>query len=301
MRSIPSLFRFSASTRNRTLKADMEKNEIRRLHKLFEDIVHQEDDRVEFWYARDLLPLLEYAEWRNFSQIVEKAKIACHNSGVEISSHFVDVNKMVDIGSGAQRAVADIKLTRYACYLIAQNGDPRKGAIAFAQTYFAVQTRKQELIETRLKEARRIEQREHLAKTEKRLAGVVFERGVDGKGFARIKSRGDEALFGGQSTQQMKEKLLVPPSRALADFLPTVTITAKALANEITEHNVINNDLNGESPISREHQASNKAVRQALVDRNVVPERLPPAEDLQKVQSRVSADNTKLPKRSKQF
>ena len=278
----------------------MQKDLITRLHKTFEDIV-QHDEGVEFWYARDLQPILEYTEWRNFLQVIEKAKLACYNARFEISDHFVDVNKMVDIGSGSQREIADIKLTRYACYLIAQNGDPKKETIAFAQTYFAIQTRKQELIEERLKEVRRIEQREHLTQTEKRLAGVAFERGVDSKGFARIKSRGDQVLFGGKTTQQMKEKLNVPATRPLADFLTTVTITAKALANEITEHNVVNKDLRGESPISREHEASNKAIRKALVDRNVIPERLPPAEDVKKVQSRLKAEGRKLPKQIKKL
>lgn len=278
----------------------MEKELITRLHKNFEDFAHHEDG-VEFWYARDLQTLLEYTEWRNFSQVIEKAKLACYNAHFELSDHFVDVNKMVDVGSGTQREITDLKLTRYACYLIAQNGDPRKEIIAFAQTYFAVQTRKQELIEERLKELRRIEQREHLAQTEKRLAGIAFERGVDSKGFARIKSKGDQVLFGGHSTQQMKEKLNVPASRPLADFLPTVTIAAKALANEVTEHNVINRDLRGESPIGREHEASNKAIRKALVERNVIPEKLPPAEDIKKVQSRVRAEGKKLPKQTKKL
>lgn len=278
----------------------MEKELIIRLHKNFEDFVNHEDG-VEFWYGRDLQVLLEYREWRNFAQVIEKAKLACYNAHLELSDHFVDVNKMVDVGSGTQREIADLKLTRYACYLIAQNGDPRKEIIAFAQTYFAVQTRKQELIEERLKELRRIEQREHLAQTEKRLAGIAFERGVDSKGFARIKSSGDEVLFGGNSTQQMKQKLSVPASRPLADFLPTVTIAAKALANEITEHNVVNNDLRGESPIGREHDASNKAVRKALIERNVIPEKLPPAEDIKKVQSRVKAERKRLPKQTKRL
>ena len=273
----------------------MNKDLITRLHKAFEEIVVHEDD-VEFWYARELQPLLEYTEWRNFLQVVEKAKLACYNARFEVADHFVDVNKMVEIGSGTQRAISDIQLTRYACYLIAQNGDPKKETIAFAQTYFAIQTRKQELIESRLKEIRRLEQREHLTQTEKRLAGIAFERGVDSNGFARVKSRGDRALFGGKTTQQMKQKLTVPATRPLADFLPTVTITAKALANEITEHNVVNKDVRGEPLLSREHEASNRAIRKALVDRNVIPEKLPPAEDIKKVQSRLRAERRKLPK-----
>jgi DNA-damage-inducible protein D len=232
---------------------------------------------------------------------VEKAKLACKNAKFEIFDHFVDVNKMVDIGSGSQREIADIKLTRYACYLIAQNGDPKKETIAFAQTYFAVQTRKQELIEVRLKEVRRIEQREHLTQTEKRLAAVVFERDVDSRGFARIKSRGDQVLFGGKTTEQMKRKLKVPAARPLADFLPTVTITAKALANEITEHNVTNKELRGETPICREYESSNKAIRKALLDRDVVPEKLPPAEDVKKLQSRLTAEDKRLPMKIKRL
>ena len=276
----------------------MKKELIARLHKSFEDYVYNEDG-VEFWLARDLQSLLGYSKWDNFVTVIEKAKDASKNAGNSPDDHFADIGKMVNLGSGSQREVADLKLTRYACYLIAQNGDSRKEEIAFAQTYFAVQTRKAEIIESRLRELQRIEKRENLAHREKRLAGIIFERGVDSQGFARIKSKGDQVLFGGYSTQQMKEKLGIPAKRPLADFLPAVTLTAKALADEITEHNLLEKDLKGERPITVEHEASNKAVRRALIDRNVVPENLPPSEDIKKIQSRVRSEGKKLSREAK--
>jgi DNA-damage-inducible protein D len=256
----------------------MEKELITRLHKNFESFVHNEDG-VEYWYARDLQELLEYTEWRNFTQVIEKAKIACNNAKQDAANHFVDVNKMVEIGSGTMREVQDIKLTRYACYLIAQNGDPRKSEIAFAQTYFAIQARKQELIEQRFAEVERISARDKLTQSEKLLAGIAFERGVDKEGFSRIKSKGDEALFGGHSTREMKQKLNVPEKRTLADFLPEVTISAKQLANAITSHNVKDKNLSGEVPISSEHQKSNREVRGALIGAGIYPEKLPKQTD----------------------
>ena len=276
----------------------MEKGLITRLHKNFEDFVHNEDG-VEFWFARDIQPLLAYTEWRNFEQVVQKAKLACINAGQALSDHFVDVNKVIEAGKGAKHAVVDIKLTRYASYLIAQNGDPRKEEIAFAQTYFAIQTRKQELIEKRLIEIERLSARERLTISEKEFAGIAFQRGVDHQGFARIKSRGDAVLFGGRSTGEMKSKLCVPEKRPLADFLPAVTITAKALANQITSHKLKESNISGESPIASEHEGSNRRVRRALTDSGIYPEKLPAAEDIKKIKSRLKAEDKKLPKQSK--
>jgi len=202
----------------------MQKDLITKLHRTFEDSVHNEDG-VEFWYARDLQSLLDYTQWRNFELVIEKAKTACKNSNNEVSDHFADVSKVIEAGKGALHEVSDYRLTRYACYLIAQNGDSRKTEIAFAQTYFAIQTRKQEILEKRFEEAERISARERLTESEKLLAGIAFERGVDGEGFARIKSRGDQVLFGGNTTSQMKQRLKIPEKRALADFLPEVTIS----------------------------------------------------------------------------
>lgn len=253
-----------------------------------------EDSGIEYWFARDLQELLEYSEWRNFLKVIEKAKEACENSGGKVENHFVAVNKMVVIGSGAEREIDDIMLTRYACYLIAQNGNPRKDAIAFAQTYFALQTRKQELIEEQLRLQDRIQAREKLRESETELSKNIYERGVDDKGFGRIRSRGDAALFGGNTTQSMKNKLSVPKSRALADFLPTVTIAAKNLATEITNHNVRQNDLQGERSITDEHVQNNKSLRDMLAERGIKPEELPAEEDLKKLERRVKSDEKRL-------
>ncbi|MDD3034889.1 MAG: DNA damage-inducible protein D [Bacteroidales bacterium] len=259
--------------------------------------------KVEFWYARDLLELLGYTDWRNFLKVVDKARDSCVNAGAKAENHFVDVNKMVPIGSGAERSIEDIMLTRYACYLIAQNGDPRKDQIAFAQTYFAVQTRKQEIIEERIRLQERLQAGQKLRESETELSKNIYERGVDDQGFGRIRSKGDAALFGGTATQAMKNRLGVPENRPLADFLPTVTIAAKNLATEITNYNVEQHDLNGEWAITDEHVLNNKSVRSMLVDRGIKPEELPPEEDLKKLERRVKSDEkkmikgTELPKR----
>lgn len=279
----------------------MEKQIIIKLHKNFQDCIRNKDG-VEFWYARDLQKLLGYDDWRNFENTITRAKTVCINSGLNADDHFVEVNKMVQIGSDAKREILDIMLTRYACYLIAQNGDHRKDEIAFAMTYFAVQTRKQEIIEQRLSQLERIWAREKLSFSEKLLSGVLFERGVDRQGFARIKSKGDQALFGGNTTQDMKDKLWAHPRRALADFLPSVTIKAKDLANEITSFNVKKDTrLKGEVPITGEHVKNNQNVRQALVKGGIIPEALPPEEDIKKLERKLKSENKKLPKNVKKL
>ncbi len=272
----------------------MKKELIQKLHKSFEDCAHQ-NEGVEYWRARELQELLGYAQWRNFELVVNKAKVACETAGQAVADHFADVSNMVEIGSQTQREIEDIALTRYACYLIAQNGDPRKDAIAFAMTYFAVQTRKQELIEARIAETERLQARDKLSLSQKELSNALYERGIDSPGFGRVLSKGDAALFGGMSTQNMKTRLAVPEGRPLADFLPTITIKAKDFVNEITNTQVRQQDLHGENPITQEHVKNNRDVRKLLTDRNIVPEQLPPAEDAKKLERRLKSEEKKLP------
>ena len=273
----------------------MKKETMIQLYSSFERLAKTDTEGgVEFWLARDLQGMLGYVHWRNFVEVITKAIMACDNSGQHSEDHFVGVNKMVEVGSGAQRGIDDVALTRYACYLIAQNGDPAKEPIAFAQTYFAVQTRKMEVIEQRLAEVERLGARKKLTKSEKELSRLIQDRLGNDQSFGRIRSKGDEALFGGATTQDMKDRLSVPRGRALADFLPTITIKAKDFANEITNFNVKKNDLRTEPDISGEHVQSSKTVRRALNDRGIKPETLPAAEDVKKVERRLGSGPKKL-------
>ena len=258
----------------------------------FEAHAQQAENGVEFWLARDLQHLLGYTEWRNFTAVVSKAKTACEVSNHAISDHFVDVNKMVDLGSGSQREVDDIMLTRYACYLIAQNGNPRKQEIAFAQTYFAIQTRRAELIEQRLLEAERVFARKKLTETEKELSQVIYEQTGGNQNFGLIRSKGDQALFG-KSTQVMKSHWKVPDNRPLADFAPTIILKAKDFATEITIFNAKQHKMTTEGAISSEHITNNQAVRKTLLERGIRPESLPVAEDVKKVERRIVSEGKK--------
>jgi DNA-damage-inducible protein D len=270
------------------------------LNKTFEESAYIENG-VEYWMARDIQRLLDYTQWRNFQQVVDKAKTACFKAGQTVSDHFADVSKTIPMPKGASKEVPDLMLTRYACYLIAQNGDPRKEQIAFAQSYFAIQTRKQELLEERIALVERLRAREKLADTESELSGIVYERGVDGQGFARLRSRGDQALFGGNTTLEMKKKLGIPEKRPLADFLPTITIKAKDLAAEITSFNTKKNDIRGEASITNEHIKNNKDVRELLGKSGIKPEFLPPEEDIKKLERRLNSEGKKLAKSVKQI
>ncbi len=273
----------------------MDRQLINSLKLTFDDIAHETDDGVEFWYARELQAILGYTEWRNFNSVIEKAKLSCINVGNIVSDWFVDVNKPITSGKGRTELIQDYLLTRYACYLIAQNGDPRKDEIAFAQSYFAVKTREAEIIEKRIEELNRLQLREQLRASEKRLSQNIYERGVDDKGFARIRSKGDAALFGGKTTKQMKDKYGIK-SGALADKLPAVTIAAKNLATEMTNLNVESKDLHGEDSITTEHVENNSSVRSMLGERGIKPEELPPDEDIKKIERRLKSDERKLAK-----
>lgn len=270
----------------------MKSEVVQSLTKAFEGFAQQTDGRVEYWLGRDVQQLLGYSEWRNFGQVIARARTACEVSGHKPADHFVDVNKMVNLGSGSQRAIDDVVLTRYACYLIAQNGDPRKAEIAFAQTYFALQTRRAELIEERLQTLERIEARRKLGETEKELSQLIYEQTGGHQDFALIRSKGDHALFG-KNTQAMKVQWKVPDSRPLADFAPTILLKAKEFATEITIFNARQHEMGTEGAISAEHITNNQVVRRTLLERGIRPEALPPAEDVRRVERRLASDDKK--------
>lgn len=265
-----------------------------------QSITDESGEHIEVWYARELQNVLGYARWENFVVAINRAMESCKTQNINMDDHFREVTKMVVLGSGAQRAVQDFMLTRYACYIIAQNGDPKKEEVAFAQSYFAIQTRNAELIEERLQLLSRLETRERLRSSEKQLSQNIYQRGVDDRGFGRIRSKGDTALFGGVNTEQMKKRLGVK-SGALADHLPTLTIAAKNLATEMTNYNVEQKDLYGEMPITHEHIQNNQSVRGMLLQRGIRPEELPPAEDIKKVERRVAREEKQLEKNTKKL
>jgi DNA-damage-inducible protein D len=277
----------------------MKKDIVYKLTENFEDFLHKTEDGVEFWLARDLQHLLGYGKWDNFQNVISKAKTACEISGQDIADHFADVGKMVEIGSGAQKEIDDVMLTRFACYLIAQNGDPRKEQIAFAQTYFAIQTRKAELIEQKILEIERVQARNKLAETEKELSHVIFQQTGGNENFALIRSKGDQALFN-RTTQQMKDKWGIK-NKPLADFMPTILLKAKDFATEITIFNAKQKQMKTENQISNEHITNNKTVRSTLISRGIVPENLPPEEDVKKIERKLKSEEVKSLKDKKGF
>ena len=275
-------------------KIEQYKSSFDAIVKLIKD---EDGNDIEVWYARELQTVLGYARWENFVVAIGRAIESCKTLRVSVDDHFREVTKMIALAKGAKRDVQDFMLTRYACYLISQNGDPKKEEIAFAQSYFAIQTRKAELIEERLNQIARLNTRERLRASEKQLSRNIYQRGVDDKGFGRIRSKGDSALFGGLSTDQMKKRLGIK-SGALADYLPTLTIAAKNLATEMTNYNVEQKDLYGETSITAEHIQNNRSVRGMLGQRGIKPENLPPAEDIKKVERKVAKDEKLMQKRT---
>jgi DNA-damage-inducible protein D len=270
----------------------MKEEIIHSLTKNFESFSHKTEDELEFWFARDLQHLLGYSKWENFQNVISKAKTACELSGYEIDDHFPDIRKMVPIGSGAEKEIDDIILTRYACYLIAQNGDSSKEAIAFAQTYFAMQTRKAEIIAQRIEELERIKARKKLTESEKELSRVIYQQTGSDKNFGLIRSKGDSAFFGGKNTAAMKI-IWKTGTAPIADFMPTILLKAKDFATEITIHNAKDKKMNTENQISDEHVTNNKTIRNTLISRGIVPEKLPPAEDIKKVERKVESEKKK--------
>lgn len=271
----------------------MDRNDIEQHANTLDSIMHTDDNEVEFWYARDLMEQMRYTEWRNFSKVIEKARVSCSNAGQPIDAHFRDTKRDVELGSGAIRSIDDVKLTRYACYLTAQNGDPRKEEVALLQSYFAVQTRTAELLEQRMGEILRIAGRHALTAEEKQLSSLAYQRGVNERDFGMIRSRGDQALFG-MSTTDMKLKLEAPKNQPLADRLHPIAVTAKQLATQMTNYGIQERDLHGTPAITREHVDNNKAVRESLIDRGIAPEDLPAMEDIKRVERRAKRDEKRI-------
>lgn len=271
----------------------MDKETITQYTTSLDTLTNKDDNDVEFWHARELMKYMGYTKWENFTKVIQRAKSACENSGQPIDAHFRDTKRDVELGSGAIRFIDDVKLTRYACYLTAQNGDPRKEEVALLQSYSAVQTRTAELLEQRMGEILRIAGRHALTAEEKQLSSLAYQRGVNERDFGMIRSRGDQALFG-MSTTDMKLKLEAPKNQPLADRLHPIAVTAKQLATQMTNYGIQERDLHGTPAITREHVDNNKAVRKSLINRGIAPEDLPAMEDIKRVERRAKRDEKRI-------
>ena len=272
----------------------MEQNIIEIVQKSFEEIKITDETWFEFWSARDLMKWLWYKKWQTFEKVIEKAEVACNNSLIESKNHFTDASKMVWLGSWSNRNIKDYFLTRYACYLIAQNWDSRKIEISLAQTYFASQTRKLELAEQEIENNKRLEARKKLAKSEKQIEDTIYSRWIKlPVEFATFKNKKIEALYN-ISIKQLKAKRWIPENRALADFDSEVELKAKDFIYAMTDHNIKEKNIIWKQNLNEELVSNAKETRNTMLKRWIVPEELRAQEDLKLIEKRRIQEVRKL-------